>query len=128
VSQPKEKKFAFVSEAAKRAYLDLPDTIKQQFGTDLNAIQQGKRPFSEIKDVSASVGQGTYELIENGSPAYRALYCAKFADTVYILHAFTKTTNNVDQKQMDTAAARYKEMTAQLRAAAAAAKKQARRG
>ncbi|WP_442682157.1 type II toxin-antitoxin system RelE/ParE family toxin [Stenotrophomonas sp. JC08] len=128
MSQPKEKKFAFVSEAAKRAYLDLPDTIKQQFGTDLNAIQQGKRPFSEIKDVSASVGQGTYELIENGSPAYRALYCAKFADTVYILHAFTKTTNNVDQKQMDTAAARYKEMTAQLRAAAAAAKKQARRG
>lgn len=123
-----EKKFAFVSEAAKRAYLDLPDTIKQQFGNDLNAIQQGKRPFSEIKDVSTSVGQGTFELIENGSPAYRALYCAKFADTVYILHAFTKTTNNVDQKQMDTAAARYKEMTAQLRAAAAAAKKLARRG
>lgn len=123
-----EKKFAFVSEAAKRAYLDLPDTIKQQFGNDLNAIQQGKRPFSEIKDVSTSVGQGTYELIENGSPAYRALYCAKFADTVYILHAFTKTTNSVDQKQMDTAAARYKEMTAQLRAEAAAAKKRARRG
>lgn len=123
-----EKKFAFVSEAAKRAYLDLPDTIKQQFGNDLNAIQQGKRPFSEIKDVSTSVGQGTYELIENGSPAYRALYCAKFADTVYILHAFTKTTNSVDQKEMDTAAARYKEMTAQLRAEAAAAKKRARRG
>ena len=121
-----EKKFAFVSEAARRAYLSLPDAIQRQFGVDLNAIQQGKRPFSPIKDVSSSVGQGTYELIENGSPAYRALYCAKFADTVYILHAFTKTTNAVDKKEMETAEARYKEMTAQLRAAAVAAKKQAR--
>ena len=79
-----------------------------RLGNDLNAIQQGKRPFSQIKD--------------------RALYCAIFADTVYILHIFTKTTNKVDQKQMDTAAARYKEMTTQLRAEGAAAKKLARRG
>lgn len=123
-----EKKFEFVSEAAKRAYLALPDPIKTQFGVDLNAIQQGKRPFSPIKDVSASVGQGTYELIENGSPAFRALYCAKFADTIFILHAFTKTTNPVDKKEMETAEARYKEMTAKLRAEAAAAKKRRRRG
>lgn len=121
-----EKNFAFVSEAARRAYLSLPDTIQRQFGVDLHAIQQDKRPFSPIKDVSSSVGLGTYELIENGSPAYRALYCAKFADTVYVLHAFTKTTNAVDKKEMETAEARYKEMTAQLRAADVAAKKQAR--
>ncbi len=124
LSQPKEKKFQFVSEAAKRAYLDLPAHIQQLFGVDLNAIQQGKAPYSPIKDVSSSVGQGTFELIENGSPAYRALYCAKFDETVYILHAFEKTTNGVDRKEMATAEGRYKEMTAIRRAAQADAKKQ----
>ena len=123
-----EKKFEFVSEAAKRAYKALPDEIQKQFGTDLNAVQQGKRPFSSFKDVSSSVGQGTIELIENGSPAYRALYCTKYLDTVYILHAFEKTTNHVDQKEMDTAKNRYKEMTAQVREFALAKKRRRRAG
>ena len=119
----KEKKFAFVTEAAKRAYLALPREIQKQFGVDLNAVQQDKRPFSSFKDVSSSVGQGTIELIENGSPAYRALYCAKYLDTVYILHAFEKTTNQVDRPEMDTAKGRYKEMMEQVRAAEQAKKK-----
>lgn len=49
-------------------------------------------------------------MIENGSPAFRAVYCCKYLNTVFVLHAFEKTTNGVDQKEMDTAKARYKEM------------------
>jgi hypothetical protein len=45
-------------------------------------------------------------------PASRTIYCAKHLDTVYILHAFTKTRQKVDQKEMDTAPARYKQMLA----------------
>jgi len=128
MSQPTDKKFAFVSEAAKRAYLDLPADIQTQFGSDLNAVQKGKKPFSDFKDISASVGKGAIELIENGSPAYRAVYCVKYLDTVYILHAFTKTTNGVDQKEMNTEAARYKEMMQQVSEATIAAKKSAKMG
>jgi phage-related protein len=40
------KEFEFVSAAAKRAYLTLPTHIQKQFGTDLNAVQQGQDPFS----------------------------------------------------------------------------------
>ena len=40
------KDFEFVTAAAKRAYLALPIHIQKQFGTDLNAVQQGQDPFS----------------------------------------------------------------------------------
>lgn len=105
-----ERKFEFVSEAAKRAYLALPREIVRQFGADLNAVQHNKPPFSPHKTLSATVGPGAIELIENGSPAYRAIYCCKYLDTVYVLHAFEKTTNGVDRKELSTAKARYKEM------------------
>jgi phage-related protein len=104
------KDFEFVSAAAKRAYLALPAHIQNQFGTDLNAVQQGKDPFSSHKVLSETVGSGAIEPIENGSPAYRAVYCCKYLNTVFVLHAFEKTTNGVDQKEMATAKARYKEM------------------
>jgi phage-related protein len=116
------KNFEFVSVATKRAYLALPEEIQYQFGTDLNAVQQGKAPFSAHKVLSESVGPGAVELIENGSPAFRAVYCCKYLDTVYVLHAFEKTTNGVDQKEMITAAKRYKEMKAKVDAARKLAK------
>ena len=55
------------------------------------------------------------ELIENGSPAYRAVYCVKYLDTVYMLHAFTKTANGVDRKAMSTVEERYKMLMALVR-------------
>ena len=60
--------------------------------------------------MTETVGPGAIELIENGSPAYRAVYCVKYLDTVFVLHAFEKTTNGVDHKEMAAAAKRYKEM------------------
>jgi len=65
--------------------------------------------------------RGAIELIENGSPAYRAVYCVKYLDTVFVLHAFEKTTNGMDRKQMATAAKRYKEMMERVDAAHRAA-------
>jgi phage-related protein len=122
------KQFEFVSPAAKRAYLALPEDIQHQFGTDLNAVQQGKAPFSDHKTLSESVGPGAIELIENGSPAYRAVYCCKYLDTVYVLHAFEKTTNGVDRREMATAHARYLEMKALVQADKKRAKAEAKGG
>src|SRR5215475_4237281 len=104
------KKFEFVRPAAMKAYLALPKDIQFQFGTDLHAVQQGKDPFSAYKVLTESVGPGAIELIENGSPAYRAVYCVKYLVTVFVLHSFEKTTNGVDRKEMATAEKRYKEM------------------
>jgi phage-related protein len=67
------KKFEFVNQAALKAYLALPKHIQYQFGADLHAVQQGKDPFSAHKLLTETVGRGAVELIENGSPAYRAV-------------------------------------------------------
>ena len=121
------KKFRFINDSAKKDFLSLPSEIIKQFGSDLNAVQQNKKPFSEFKDISDSVGQGAIELIENGSPAYRTVYCAKYLNTVYILHSFTKTTNGVDRKGMATAKLRYKEMMDEIREAEKESKRKRKR-
>jgi phage-related protein len=109
-----KKKFEYVNEAARSAMLALPKDIRIQFAFDLLRVQEGKPPASDFKHLSG-IGEGVVELIENGSPAYRAVYCAKFEDTVFILHAFTKTTNGVDRKAMATVEARYKLLIQRLK-------------
>jgi phage-related protein len=121
------KKFAFINEAAQRAFMALPKALRLQFGADLYAVQNGQLPYSATEDISDSVGKGAFELKENGSPAYRTVYCAKYMDTVYVLHAFAKTTQAVDRKNMSTAEGRYKELTA-LDRAQKRANKQSKRG
>ena len=75
------KKFAFVSAAATREYKDLAEWVQDEFGKDLMRVQYSGDPELSIKQLS-SVGAGTTELIINGSPAYRCVYIAKYADTV----------------------------------------------
>ncbi|MDF3215428.1 type II toxin-antitoxin system RelE/ParE family toxin [Mesorhizobium sp. M7A.F.Ca.CA.001.09.2.1] len=108
------KKFKFVNEGARRAFMDLPKDIRINFSGEIRRVQEGDDPLDDFK-VLKGEWKGVIELRENGSPAYRALYCAKHLDTVYILHSFTKTSEKADRKEMDTALSRYKEMMAQVR-------------
>jgi len=102
------KHIEYINKQAKKEFESLPSAIQDQFTTDLLAVCENKRPFSNIKTLKESVGVGAIELIENGSPAYRSIYVAKYHNTVYVLHSFTKTTNGVDKKAMKTAKTRYK--------------------
>lgn len=105
----------FINKQALKEFKSLPSTVQKRFALDLNAVAQGKEAFSKFKHISESVGTGTIELIENGRPAYRTLYVAKYDNAVYVLHSFTKTTNGVDRKAMATAKQRYKAMKAELK-------------
>ena len=58
---------------------------------------------------------GVIELKINGSPAFRCVYIAKFENTVFVLHSFEKTTNEVDKKAMETLLDRYKELKIELK-------------
>jgi phage-related protein len=106
------KEFRFVNKQSLKEFKSLPVHIQKRFAHDLNAVCEGLQPFSKFKHIADSIGVGAIELIENGRPAYRTIYVAKFEDAVYILHSFTKTTNGVDRKAMDTAKKRYKLMLA----------------
>lgn len=109
------KEFRFINKQSLKEFKALPDNVQKRFALDLNAICLDKAPFSKFKHLTDSVGIGAVELIENGRPAYRTVYVAKFEDAVYILHSFTKTTNGVDRKAMDTAKKRYKAMLSEIK-------------
>ena len=109
------KEFRFINKQALKEFKAHPNPIQKRFANDLNAICQGKEPFSKYKYLNDSVGDGAIELIENGRPAYRTVYVAKYGDAVYVLHSFTKTTNGVDQKAMTTVKRRYKAMLEELK-------------
>jgi len=51
-----------------------------------------------------------------GSPAYRAVQCSKYQDTVFVLHASTKTTNGVDRAATKTVDERFKAMMKEVNA------------
>ncbi|PYG76117.1 MULTISPECIES: type II toxin-antitoxin system RelE/ParE family toxin [unclassified Pseudomonas] len=107
------RKFAFVSAAAEREYKDLPQDVQDDFGKDLRRIQYGQDPERPIKSLTDSVGAGAIEL--NGSPAFRCVYVAKYADMVVVLHSFVKTTNRSDRHAMQVAEDRLKELKLELR-------------
>jgi phage-related protein len=109
------KKFHFVNKQSLKEFKSLPRKIQERFAADLHEICKGKTPYSAFKHIGSTVGVGAIELIENGRPAYRTIYVAKFKQAVYVLHSFTKTTNGVDRKAMATAKQRYKIMAAELR-------------
>lgn len=116
------KTIAYINNSAKKAVQKLPVDIATDFLNDLNFVAAGKDPRSEFKPLP-EWGAGIIELIENGSPAYRVVYCAKYLDTVYVLHAFTKTTNGVDRAAKETVIKRYKELMAIVREAEKSEKK-----
>lgn len=108
-------RFAFVSAAAEREYRALPDDVQDEFGKDLRRIQYGGEPGLVSKPLTESVGVGALELVINGSPAYRCVYIVKFANTLFVLHSFIKTTNRTDRHAMGVARERLKELMRALR-------------
>jgi len=71
-------------------------------------VQQGRAP-ADWKPMK-TVGAGACEIrVRDSFNAYRVIYVAKFADAVYVLHAFHKTSNKTEQSDIDLAAKRYKE-------------------
>ena len=55
-----------------------------------------------------TVGSGTFEVrIKQGRGEYRVFYVAKFGDTVYVLHAFQKTSRKTPERHLRVGRRRY---------------------
>lgn len=65
----------------------------------------------------ASVGPGVYELRVRTAVEHRVFYVAKFAEGVYVLHAFQKKTQQTAYRNLELARERYREVLRQRRAA-----------
>jgi phage-related protein len=85
---------------------DFPLDAKRAAGFELWQLQIGAMP-SDFKPMPG-VGSGAYELRLHVLGEWRVIYVAKFADAVYVLHAFQKKTQKTRQGDIDLAARRYK--------------------
>lgn len=92
---------------------EFPEEARHAAGTELRHVQQGERP-ADWKPM-ATVGAGVNEIRVRGGREYRVLYVAKFAETVYVLHAFEKKTRRTPKRDIDLAAKRYRDLMAERR-------------
>ena len=58
----------------------------------------------------SSVGAGVLEIRIRGRLEHRVLYVAKFAEAVYVLHAFEKKSQKTRKSDLDTARRRLREL------------------
>lgn len=83
-----EKPLAWVG-SAKHDLLEFPAPVRSEIGNALGVAQFGdKHPGSKPWK---GQGSGVFEIVENfAGTTYRAVYTVKFAEIVYVLHAFQK--------------------------------------
>ena len=82
-----------------------PKEARQEAGFALDRIPQGGSP-TDWKPMP-SVGAGVNELRIHAAGAFRVMYVAKFAEAVYVLHAFEKKSQKTSQRDIDLARRRY---------------------
>jgi len=70
-------------------------------GYQLYKVQSGLDP-SDWKPMP-SVGGGVQEIRIHSDNEYRGIYLAKFAEAVYVLHAFEKKTRKTPQMAIEVA-------------------------
>ena len=90
-----------------------PRSARRRAGHELDLVQQGIEP-TDFKPMPA-VGAGAYELRIRAEGAFRVFYVAKFAEAIYVLHAFQKKTRRTAHLDVAVGAKRYRELIKQRR-------------
>ncbi len=78
-----------------------PDGTRQIAGFQLWRVQRGLEP-NDWKPMP-SVGRGVQEIRIHAGAEHRVFYIAKFAEAVYVLHAFEKRTRRTPKDDVDLA-------------------------
>lgn len=78
-----------------------PSEVRENLGNDLNRLEDGLEPLDF--DSMGAVLPGVYELRDRDADCwYRVLYIV-LEELIYVLHCFTKTTNQTSQTDITTA-------------------------
>jgi phage-related protein len=91
---------------SQRTLRGFPDSIKGDLGYALERVQRGQIPPD--RKVVREVGPGVYELRDEDEKTwYRVLYVRR-PNEIQVLHCFEKRSNSIEQKDIETAKARFK--------------------
>ena len=91
---------------------DLPKDIREDFGGDLRRLQNGERPLDSASMAPAL--PGVFELRDQDRDTwYRVLY-VKLGGVVYVLHCFTKKTNQTAHGDIEIGRKRLSDLKGRL--------------
>ena len=102
------KRLEFVGDTLV-ALRQFPEGARKEAGVQLHKVQLGLDP-SDWKPM-ATVGSGVREIrIRDEAGAFRVLYVANIGNSVYVLHAFRKKTQQTTKRDIDLAATRLRQI------------------
>lgn len=87
-----------------------PELARREAGFDLWQVQLGL--MSRDFKLMPTVGVGAYEIRIKIGTQWRVIYVANRDDAVYVLHAFQKTSQKTEKRDVELAARRYKQIGA----------------
>jgi phage-related protein len=90
-----------------------PRDARRLAGVQLRRVQQGLDPL-DWKPMS-TVGPGVREIRVHTALEHRILYVARFAEAIYVLHAFEKRTRKTPVRDVELARQRFRALAAQRR-------------
>jgi|SRR3990172_6439130 len=76
-----------------------PPQTRREAGHQLHLVQLGLEP-SDWRPMR-SVGPGVIEIRVHGGGEFRVFYVARFAEAIYVLHAFEKKTRQTRQADIE---------------------------
>jgi phage-related protein len=85
-----------------------PKEAMREAGYQLNQVQGGKPP-DDWRPMT-TVGIGVIEIRIHNPNEHRIVYIAKFAEAVYVLHAFEKKTQRTAERDLKIARRAYAEL------------------
>lgn len=87
---------------------EFSETGRYHTGRELRRVQCGEMP-TDWKPM-ITIGPGVAEIRIHAENEYRIIYIAKFEEAIYVLHGFTKKSQQTAKRDLDLAAKRYKEL------------------
>ena len=88
-----------------------PRDARRLVGFQLRMVLQGLEPLGW--KLTPTIGPGVREIRIHTAVEHRVCYVAKFAEAIYVLHAFEKRTRKTSQRDVELASQRYQALVAQ---------------
>ncbi|OGT76242.1 MAG: hypothetical protein A2W76_04750 [Gammaproteobacteria bacterium RIFCSPLOWO2_12_47_11] len=93
-------------DSSKEEIRSFPEEVRRKAGHELNRVQRGMEPV-DWKPMP-SIGTGVSEIRIHDGSGYRIIYIAKYAEAIYVLHAFLKQSATTAKRDIGIAKTRLK--------------------
>jgi phage-related protein len=94
------------------AIRDFPKDVRENLGGDLRRLQKGERPLDSGS--MAPVLPGVFELRDQDRDTWYRVFYVKLGGLVYVLHCFTKKTNQTSRGDIEIGRRRLSDLKATL--------------